>query len=341
MKKEIIIVTISLGNDGAERILTELARQWVHDGHHITVIQTSPNRYGNEYALEEGIEQIQIHTTSSNKVIRFIQKIKELIKILKTRPNATCLSFLSASSFILAISSWFVKNRIVFSERNNPRKVPIGWHQQALRNFAFRFADALVFQTEDARSYFPKSIQERGVIIPNPINGKLPPPIEGEREKTIVTACRLHPQKNLPMMINAFSMLADEFPEYKLVIYGQGVLEDELRAQIKALNLENRILLPGFASNILEKVAPCSMLEALGMGLPAVVTDCPVGGARMVINSGENGILVPVGDTKAMYEAMRSILKDPALAAKLSQEAIKVRDKFPLCKIAKRWLDVL
>ena len=41
MKKEIIIVTISLGNDGAERILTELARQWVHDGHHITVIQTS------------------------------------------------------------------------------------------------------------------------------------------------------------------------------------------------------------------------------------------------------------------------------------------------------------
>ena len=157
------------------------------------------------------------------------------------------------------------------------------------------------------------------------------------------------------MMINAFSMLADEFPEYKLIIYGQGVLEDELRAQIKALNLENRILLPGFASNILEKVAPCSMyvsssdfegisnsmLEALGMGLPTVVTDCPVGGARMVINSGENGILVPVGDTKAMYEAMRSILKDPALAAQLSQEAIKVRDKFPLCKIAKRWLDVL
>ena len=85
------------------------------------------------------------------------------------------------------------------------------------------------------------------------------------------------------------------------------------------------------ASNILEKVAPCymyvsssdfegisnSMLEALGMGLPTVVTDCPVGGARMVINSGENGILVPVGDTKAMYEAMRSILKDPALAAQL------------------------
>lgn len=61
--------------------------------------------------------------------------------------------------------------------------VPIGWHQQALRNFAFRFADALVFQTEDARSYFPKYVQNRGVIIPNPINGKLPSPIEGGTRK--------------------------------------------------------------------------------------------------------------------------------------------------------------
>lgn len=45
-----------------------------------------------------------------------------------------------------------------------------------------------------------------------------------------------------------------------------------------------------------------SMLEAMGMGLPVVVTDCPVGGARMVIQDGVNGLLVPVGDTKTMYE---------------------------------------
>ena len=94
-----------------------MARQWHHDGHEITVIQTCPNRYGTEYALPEGIEQIQIHTTSSNKILRFLQEIKALIGILKQRPNATCLSFLSASSFILAISSWFVNNRMVFSER--------------------------------------------------------------------------------------------------------------------------------------------------------------------------------------------------------------------------------
>ena len=355
MGKEIIIVTISLGNDGAERILTELARQWHHDGHDITVIQTSPNRYGTEYALPEGIEQIQIHTTSSNKILRFLQEIKALIGILKQRPNATCLSFLSASSFILAISSWFVKNRMVFSERNNPRKVPVGKHQQILRNFAFRFADAIVFQTEEAKSCVSHSIHRRGHSLPTPISGNVPEPSEGEREKIIVTACRLHPQKNLPMMINAFSMLADEFKEYKLVIYGQGVLEDELRQQIANLGLADRVLLPGFATNILEQERPCtmfvsssdfegisnSMLEAMGMGLPVVVTDCPVGGARMVIQDGVNGLLVPVGDTKTMYEKMKSILASPELAKRISVEAIKVRDTFPLSKIAKRWIDIL
>ena len=244
---------------------------------------------------------------------------------------------------------------MVFSERNNPRKVPVGKHQQMLRNFAFRFADALVFQTEDAKSYFSNSIQRRGHIIPNPINGNLPEPYEGEREKIIVTACRLHPQKNLPMMINAFSMLADEFKDYKLVIYGQGVLEDELRQQIANLGLTDRVLLPGFATNILDQERPCtmfvsssdfegisnSMLEAMGMGLPVVVTDCPVGGARMVIQDGINGLLVPVGDTKTMYEKMKSILASPELAKRISVEAIKVRDTFPLSKIAKRWIDIL
>ena len=98
MKKEIIIVTISLGNDGAERILTELARQWVHAGHHITVIQTSPNRYGNEYALEEGIEQIEIHTTSSNSLYA---RNKRTNQNLKDQAKCDMLIFFVCIEFYL------------------------------------------------------------------------------------------------------------------------------------------------------------------------------------------------------------------------------------------------
>ena len=54
---------------------------------------------------------------------------------------------------------------MVFSERNNPRKVPVGKHQQILRNFAFRFADAIVFQTEDAKSYFSSLYKAVGILF--------------------------------------------------------------------------------------------------------------------------------------------------------------------------------
>lgn len=354
-KKEIIIVTISLGNDGAERVLSELANEWASSGHQVTVVQTRPNAYGCEYTLSERIEQLQIEAPGRFKIIRYLREIFKLVKILKKRPEACAVSFLSASSFILAVSSWFTKNRLIFSERNNPRECPAGIYQQILRNFAFYFADVCVFQTEDAKQYFSRAIQKKGVIIPNPVKGDLPKRHTGERRKAVITACRLHPQKNLKMMIDAFVMFHREFREYKLEIYGQGVLEKELKEYTVSLGAEEYILFLGFEPHIEDKMADCSiyisssdyegisnsMLEAMGMGLPVVVTDCPVGGARMVIENGKNGILVPVGDARALYLGMKEIIQNPEFAKTISQNASLIRYQFPLKKIAGKWIEYM
>lgn len=353
--KEIIVVTIALGNDGAERVLSELSAEWYRQGHKVVIVQTHAERYGTTYAMPTGIEQINIKVSSKNKIIRSLQEARELIRILKLRPSATAVSFLSASSFILAIASWFIPNKIVFSERNNPRECPVGWHQQKLRNFAFNFADKIVFQTEDAKKYFSKYVQKKGVIIPNPINGNLPERYIGVQEKCIVTAGRLHPQKNLPLLINAFKLLVKDYPEYKLVIYGQGVLKEKLEELINNLELSEKVILAGFESDLINKIKKASIyvsssdyegisnsiLEAMGMGIPVVATDCPVGGSRMLISNNENGILVPVGDVMKLYQAMKKIISDDKLAKKLSDNAYKVREEFPLARIAKKWLEYL
>ena len=354
-RKEILIVTISLGNDGAERVLTELAQEWIRTGHKVDIIQTDANRYGNSYFLPNTVNIININVKTKNKILRFMMEIKEIRKIIRNHSNATVVSFLSATSFVVALASLGLKNSIVFSERNDPKRVPIGKHQQLLRNFSFYFADKIVFQTDDARVYFDKKIQNKGVIIPNPINSRLPDKYEGERKKIIVTACRLHPQKNLKMMIDAFVMLKQDYPDYKLLIYGEGVLRHQLEDYIYKLNMQNSIFLPGFTNNILSKITDCkmyvsssdyegisnSMLEALGMGLPVVVTDCPVGGARMMIDNNINGILVPVGDTDAFYRGMKSVLDDTDFAESLSRNAIKIRNKLPINKIANMWLEIM
>lgn len=354
-RKEIIIVTISLGNDGAERVLTELSKEWVRMGHKITVIQTDANRYGNEFELPNAVKKINLNKKFSGKIIAILEDAYHIAKILKRNPNACAISFLSVSSLSLGLASIFCKNKIIMSERNDPTRCPIGKGQQKFRDFAFEFADVCVFQTEMAKQYFNKRIQKKGVIIPNPINGSLPEIYKGNRDKRIVTACRLHPQKNLKMMIKAFSKLHMDFPEYKLVIYGQGILLDELQEYCHLLNLDNFVIFPGFCNNVIsEMLSACmyisssdyegisnSMLEAMAIGLPTVVTDCPVGGARMMIKNNENGILVPVGDDEALYKAMKKIVTDNEFAQKLSINASKIREIIPLNTIADRWIELM
>ena len=81
-----------------------------------------------------------------------------------------------------------------------------------------------------------------------------------------------------------------------------------------------------------------SMLEALGMGVPTICTDCPIGGAREMISDGENGILVPVGDDNTLYLAMKKIIENPDFANKISNNAVRIRDQYPVRKIAEEWL---
>ena len=80
-----------------------------------------------------------------------------------------------------------------------------------------------------------------------------------------------------------------------------------------------------------------SMIEAMALGIPTVVTDCPCGGARMVIENNKNGIMVAADDPKAMYEAFKKIIVSPKFAKELSNNGVKIRDKLNCKKIAKQW----
>ena len=273
---------------------------------------------------------------------------------MREHSNATVLAFTKGTQYLIAIASFFTKNRIVVSERNDPYTTPSKKSRRLLRDLAFSKADKCVFQTADAKGFFSKEIQEKGIVIPNPINPDLPDRYIGDREKKIVAVGRLHPQKNFGLLIRAFSCIHKDYPEYKLVIYGRGNQENELRALISALDLNEYVELPGFSDDIYQDILKSSvyvsssdyegmsnsMLEALALGIPSVVTDCPIGGARMIIKNNVNGILVPVGDEKAMYDAIRRILSDKKFADMLSDEAYKIRADLPVEKIAREWLEL-
>ena len=349
----VIVFVPHLTDGGAERVLSELITYWHKAGVKIVLAEVEPKMFDNSYPMPDGIEIIKAKTYT-NPLMRYAGIIRFMIRTMRRYPDATVIAFSKLVLLKLALAMPFVSNKIVLSERNDPYTLPTQKYKRIIRDWAFKKADACVFQTPGAMGYFPDKVQKKGVIIPNPINPMMPDPYEGPRENTIVAAGRLAPQKNFPMLIDAFALVHAKLPEYRLIIYGRGELEQSLRQKARDLGLEGCVDFPGFSDNLYEDIKKSalyasssdfegisnSMLEALALGLPSVVTDCPAGGARMVIRDHENGILVPVGDASAMGKAMIEVLSDPTLSQKLHREAQRVRDEYPIEKVAKRWMEL-
>ena len=291
---------------------------------------------------------------------RNYQSVVWLKKFFKKHSDASVVAFLYDSIFY-SLLSVTKKNKLIISERGDPCQSLSSKTTVAFLKNEFRKADGVVFQSPDVQKWYEENTPVKGTVIFNPIKPGLPEVYEGEKNKRIVNFCRISAQKNLIMLVDAFAEFREEFPEYELDIIGdpvgngvEGYL-DSVNERIRYHHLENSIhILPArsdihdhiknyamFVSSSDYEGMSNSMLEAMAMGLPCVCTDCPAGGARAVIKDGENGLLTPVGDSHALYLAMKRIAENPELANKLSQNSVKIRDEQSVDKIIKKWMELI
>ena len=176
------------------------------------------------------------------------------------------------------------------------------------------------------------------------------------RTKEIVAVGRITEQKNHKLLIQAFSQIVSDYPDYSLKIYGEqenAALASAIQKEIKEKGLEKRIHLMPPSKQIQNEIAdaaffvlssdyegmPNSLLEALALGLPCISTDCPCGGPAMLIQPGKTGLLVPVGDCKALQSAMKKYMDDPDYAANLGNKARAIRENVKESTIVKAWDD--
>ena len=243
----------------------------------------------------------------------------------------------------------------IYSLRNDPTKVFNSGLKKILSNLVYWDADKIVFQTPDARDYFCQKIREHGVLIPNPVKSGLPYWNEENHRKEVVAACRMAKQKNLFMLLDAYRIVWEKRQDYKLSIYGEGELKEALVRYAEQLGISEAVKFHGFSSEIHKIMAGSaiyvsssdyegisnSMLEALAIGIPAICTDCPVGGARMYIRDGENGYLIPVGDADVMADRMLALMEDKKIGESFSKESVKIREELTDDRIFGMWKALL
>ncbi len=345
----ILFTVASMAGGGAERVISILANRLAEEGNQVSVIMTAGEQM--DYPMSPQINMISIGGKTGGSMKKRFQRIRKLRTLFQKNAGAVIVSFGLGSNFYTAAARLGMKNPFVISERNDPAACPHPY----LRNIVFSCADKLVFQTEDALNCFPHKLREKGVIIPNPIAEGIRQPYEGTRKKSIVAVGRLEPQKNYPLLLQAYALFHKDYADYTLHIYGKGYLLEELQKLAKELNISESVVFEGFAENVHEKIVDAGMyvlpsdyegisnalLEAMALGLPVISTDCPIGGSRMCIENEKNGLLIPVKDAVSLAETMKRLADDGEFANKLGKEAVKVRERFSEKEIAKAWKDLL
>lgn len=346
-----ILFTVgTLGGGGAERNVTLLANEFVKNGYEVGIMTI----WGDEqvYYLDSQIKYFPLNPFGRNKLERFLKQVYQIRPTIKKFEPDVVISFLADVNAFVLLRTRFMNCKVIVSERNDPNIDPTIKLFRILRKIMYPFADGYVFQTEDAKAYFNKIIeQDNSIVICNPVREGLP--IHRDNNSQIITtACRLTEQKNIPMLIDAFSKIVEIYPKYQLHIYGEGDMQDKLQKYIVAKGLSEKIKLMGFVKDVCDKINESeifvlssnyegmsnSMLEALAMGMPTIVTDCPIGGARMMIHSGENGILVPVGNSKEMQLAIQKLIEQKELRKQISDNAKVVRITNSIENITQKWL---
>ena len=159
-----------LGGGGAERVISNLANEFSSD-HNCFIVTTSTVE--NEYPLLDRVKRYNLGITKNGSFFRRnVKIISGLRKLLKNEKPDILVSFMAEPNFRSIIATRLLGVKTLVSVRNDPDREYGSRLFKILAKLLYRKADGIVFQTEDAKNWFPKSIQKKSKIIYNQVATK-------------------------------------------------------------------------------------------------------------------------------------------------------------------------
>lgn len=334
----ISFVTHGLGDGGTERMIQRLSEAFVKRGYEVDILAINAN--DSTYVVDDRVKIRYIGGDSQYKVGRIVHSVKELRKHIKSHKIDIIACFIVTTIPVAVVARIGIGNRplIIGAERMNPKMIK-RTHRWLVRLF-LNGCEGFIFQTQGAKSQYPKKIQERSVVISNiapDYNSNIDE--KNHIKHGVCASERLHPEKDISTIIKAFRRIIQEIPDTTLHIYGIGSEEGRLKELTRQLELEKKIFFEGFKDDMeteLQKYdvfvfsskaegMPNSLIEAMAAGLACVSTDCEYGPSEL-IRDGVNGFLVPVGDEKAIAKRVIQLLKNDIFRINMGMEASKIKE---------------
>ena len=323
----------TLGGGGTERTFLNLAEGLCEAGYQVDIVLKK--KIGDYIQqVPEGITLVDLNAP------RMGAALPGLVRYLRNfRPRAL-LTGLDLPNIVAVMANIIAgrKTKIIISVRSVVSQyrhsfLPHRSLEKALMGMILPLADEIVAVSQQAARDFADYLQissSRIRVIYNPtitpaLLEKAQRPVnhpwfEAGQPPLIMSAGRLSPVKGFSTLIKAFAHVHQRLPA-RLMILGEGEQRQELEALIAHLGLQAEVSLPGFQQNpyafmkhaavfalsSLHDASPNVLIEAMACGCSIVTTNSP-GGSAELINYGEFGHVVPVGDEFLLAQAIIEVI---------------------------------
>lgn len=360
----ILFLTSSLNGGGAERVAVLLSNEWAKRGDHVTIMPTFSGRSGCSYQLHPNVVLDFLADKVDGSKNRF-RRIKALRDYINHHAPDVVISFLPNVNTAALVAALWTKTPIVISERNNPElSTKVNLATAILRRTLYRFANSVVVQNSYIEEWIKKHCKARNTcIIPNPVVYPievsspvlLPKDVIPTDRNYILAVGRMAPAKRQDIILKAFIKIANDHPNWNLVIVGEGPLQRKFERIVSSAGVEDRVFFPGFVGNIGDwyktsdiyvlssafEGFPNSLVEAMSYNLPCLTFDIKTG-PKEISENGNLAQLLPDDDHVArLSEGMSMFMSDSNLRKELGEKAGQVRKKFALNAVISQWDEVL
>ena len=213
-------------------------------------------------------------------------------------------------------------------------------------------ADVVAVLTETSAEWLRERLGELApeiVVLPNPLPLGYAPRSRLDRP-LVMAAGRIVPEKQYAKLVQAFGEVADQLPDWRLRIWGEGSQRGEVQRQVRKWGLYDRVELPGSTDQMPIEWAkasicalssrtegfPLAAQEAMAAGVPVVSFDS-ASGPREVVEHERTGLLVGPESISGLAAALLRLATDDDLRLRLGEGALRSSRQYAATSVAERW----
>lgn len=294
---------------GVELMSTALANEMNARGHNVHIVSLDMPDAKMRYDLNDSIQWHKISTVPAAKKASWLerlQRFKKIRNIAQSNNIDVAIGFQDGAFLSLALALLKTDIPVIAAERNSPSRFEFtkeGKYQN-LRYQSFRLAKNVTVQCDSYIKKYPAYLREKIVPISNPVfpvKKKSDPKGKKAKEKIILSVGRASYQKNYEVLVRAFSKISSKYPDWKLVLVGDGDRLEKLKFMAKGCAIE----FAGYQKDPAPYYAEAQIfcLPSLWEGFPNALAEAMSHGLSCVGFKGCDGINDLIEDGKTGYLA--------------------------------------